>query len=138
MWDWCWRRRGRSSRGSDRDGYAFLTSGAGNLSAAVGSVAQNLLAALRAKKPKFAHGAFLLSFPCLKPSYKRAKPMQHQTGHQTWLGRWTPSTTSIPASGARSKPVQRIMPVNEFVITIVLQKIHAVLDDNGGNQAIRI
>src|SRR5271156_2890769 len=28
------------------------------------------------------------------------------------------------------------MPVNEFVIAVVLQKIHVVLDDNGGNQAI--
>jgi hypothetical protein len=36
-------------------------------------------------------------------------------------------TTSIPASGARSNPVQRKMPVNEFVIAVVLQKIHAVL-----------
>ena len=44
-------------------------------------------------------------------------------------------TTSIPASGALSNPVQRIMPVNEFIIAVVLQKIHAVLDDDGGNQA---
>jgi hypothetical protein len=45
-------------------------------------------------------------------------------------------TTSILANGALSNPVQRIMPVNEFVIAVVFQKIHAVLDDDGGNQAI--
>jgi hypothetical protein len=55
---------------------------------------------------------------------------------QTGSGSQTSVTISIPASGALSKPVQRVMPVNEFVITVVLQKIHAVLDNDGGNQAI--
>jgi uncharacterized repeat protein (TIGR03803 family) len=45
---------------------------------------------------------------------------------------------NAPATGAFSNPVQRIMPVNEFVIAVVLQKIHSVLDDHGGNQAIHV
>ena len=38
--------------------------------------------------------------------------------------------------GVRSNPVQWIMLVNEFVIPVVLQKIHAMLNDRGGDQTV--
>src|SRR5208337_901423 len=41
-----------------------------------------------------------------------------------------------PTRARLSKPVQRIMLINEFVIAVVFQKICALLQDDGGNQAI--
>ena len=104
---WRWRRccaavrtvaaAGRADRSGGRNGDGLLAGGTGNLSAAVSRVAQNFLAALRAKKFKFAHGAFLLSFPRLKPSYKRAKPMQHQIRHCNLVKMDPPGSPASPS-----------------------------------------
>lgn len=66
-------------------------------------------------------------------SFSRAgPPALRLPGDFTGVGTAIESPKLVKPSSA-SKPVQWKMPVNEFVIAVIFEKIHAMLNNNGRN-----